>query len=89
MRMRWAAEGGGTTSITDWMVQEERESHCEKTSWSSCFVSFDFSSRGGIFRLSAVTIFVTLSGLLHGRSEGEYEGALDVFRTHGFNTTAS
>lgn len=68
--MRWAVEGGGTTSITDWMMQEERESHCEKTSWRSCFVSFDFSSRGGILRLRAVTILVTLSGFLRDQKSG-------------------
>lgn len=64
MRVRWAVEGGGTTSTIDWMTQVESESHWVKMSCKRPRPSFDFSSRGGILRFSVETILDTLSGLL-------------------------
>lgn len=57
-------EGAGTMSITVWIRHVERESHCEKMRESRWRVSFDLRSRGGIFKLSAPTIFVTFSVFL-------------------------
>jgi hypothetical protein len=65
MRVDCAMEGAGITSIVAWTIQVDRESHCVKIKESSWRVSLDFKSREGTLRLSAVTIFVTLSGFLN------------------------
>lgn len=62
--MRWATGGGGTTSMTAWIVQVDSDSHWEKMTDKRYLGSLDFKSRGDIFRSKAVIILFTLSGLL-------------------------
>jgi hypothetical protein len=56
-----AVQGGGTISMTVWVMQVESDNHWENMRDRRCRVSFDLRSRGGILRLRAATIFVTFS----------------------------